>query len=784
MNNTNNTYDLYKDIYPKIDLENNITELEAQNKGDYYLVKCPNCGKKEAYIYKNSMNIVCNRKNKCNYQNTLWNYLKEKYFYSDKEVFTILCKMAGKSPSDLDQVYHKEVGLAERKSFIYQKANEIFIEELKKHYNSNFDKKGYKTLLYLMEGRKYTIEDIGAMEIGFYSSMNKIKGGLNQFDISEEELLECGLLRTDFENTNYITIPYRDIYGKIIGFITRCTYNENPENKYLLTKGLSKKYNLFNFYDALKQKPDTLIFVEGYLDALIMANRGINNVVAIGQSHISKEHIEIAIKHNIKYFILALDKDEAGYKGTEKAIKTILQNNCSPFVLLLPENYKDPDEYLKTNNLEHLKELISNPISGAKWYASRIISKYDIDKDIEKEKAYNEAVLADNIFHKFNDKKDFWNIMCYKLNINKDENESLLNKKRENIKTENILKATSTGLLELIKDNNHLEAKKLLLKNASVLENIMEVESILRPQYNFDDFITKHKSLLNAKGLKSGFNLIDKDFFFNLTDFNIIQSMSNHGKSSFMLNLIYNFLNNYSNVTCFFISYETSIERVIERFLNTIARKTQCNNIISYSEGEYTYAKPSDISIVKQKYNEWISKGNLSFQNNIPYEYFDTIIKSLKNNYPDNTIILFLDYIQIIANNISSDGWQRIKELAYGIEKLAVDNEIIVFSASQVNDKGETREGKDIYNSATNVFDIFNHSHAKIEDKPNYKEKEDNEFIISISIDKSKFFQTKSFPEKFRFDGFVFKENIDILSDYIYNYPINKNVDKETNYMS
>lgn len=59
-----------------MDINTKLEELEARNHGDYWIVRCPVCGRKEAYIYrddvikhqKNSkfkIPIRCNRLNKC-----------------------------------------------------------------------------------------------------------------------------------------------------------------------------------------------------------------------------------------------------------------------------------------------------------------------------------------------------------------------------------------------------------------------------------------------------------------------------------------------------------------------------------------------------------------------------------------------------------------------------------------------------------------------------------------------------------------------------------------------
>jgi hypothetical protein len=46
-------------------IEEAIKTLKGEDKGEYYVLTCPACNKKEAYLYKNSNQIRCNRLHKC-----------------------------------------------------------------------------------------------------------------------------------------------------------------------------------------------------------------------------------------------------------------------------------------------------------------------------------------------------------------------------------------------------------------------------------------------------------------------------------------------------------------------------------------------------------------------------------------------------------------------------------------------------------------------------------------------------------------------------------------------
>lgn len=275
------------------------------------------------------------------------------------------------------------------------------------------------------------------------------------------------------------------------------------------------------------------------------------------------------------------------------------------------------------------------------------------------------------------------------------------------------------------------------------------------------DIVEDHKRTLKESALVTGYPKLDASLTINKGDFNVIQSMSNHGKTSFMLNLVHNLLSDTSNknADCIFITYESSALRLEERFLSILAKIRNQPQVIAREHNLYTYS--NNIDSLSTTYNEWIKEKQLKILTGVPFEDLPAIISQCKN--PGHVLCLFLDYIQIIPNSFKSEGWQKIKDLAYGLEALAVENEVIIFTGSQVNESGETREGKDVYNAATSVIDIFNHSHSKLKDHPNkrrpYKEPINNKSVVSLILDKSKYSEHCYLEDYFLFDGYQFKVN-------------------------
>ena len=110
---------------------------------------------------------------------------------------------------------------------------------------------------------------------------------------SVDTIKSLGLNVKGMGDTHRVVIPYRDPVGRLKGFIIRRIEEAHP--KYLFTYGMEKD-TLFNLHVASGQ--DTLIVVEGFLDALIAIQRGIKDkgVVALGGSSLTEAQLDNALR--------------------------------------------------------------------------------------------------------------------------------------------------------------------------------------------------------------------------------------------------------------------------------------------------------------------------------------------------------------------------------------------------------------------------------------------------------------------------------------------------------
>ena len=150
---------------------------------------------------------------------------------------------------------------------------------------------------------------------------------------NEEDLKlleESGLIKSKNEGESYydafrnrLMIPILDIHGRVVAFGGR-VLSEEDEPKYLNsseTETFNKRRMLFNLREAIPliRRQNSVIIVEGYLDAISLWQSGIKNVVATLGTAISAEQIQI-LARNCEVLYLCYDADTAGQRATIRAI--------------------------------------------------------------------------------------------------------------------------------------------------------------------------------------------------------------------------------------------------------------------------------------------------------------------------------------------------------------------------------------------------------------------------------------------------------------------------------
>jgi len=234
-----------------------------------------------------------------------------------------------------------------------------------------------------------------------------IPRALSQFD--EPMLLETGL-RIDVEGKEpydrfrgRLMLPIQDARGRVIGFGGRILDGDSNPNapKYLNspdTPLFDKGRTLYNLHRAAPaaRKSGRMIVVEGYMDAIALAQAGFEEAVAPLGTALTETQIEMLWRH-VERPILCFDGDKAGQKAAMRAVSRalpLLRPAHSLAIVRLPTGL-DPDDLLREQGADAMERLLAQP-------AGLLDTLWDFEKsaaplDSPEDKAGLKARLLDHV---------------------------------------------------------------------------------------------------------------------------------------------------------------------------------------------------------------------------------------------------------------------------------------------------------------------------------------------------------------------------------------------------
>jgi len=713
----NEVRDLLEEIYRSLDQAEALADLAPQDKGSYFLLTCPNCRKREAYIYKDGTRIICNRRDKCGFSQSLWDYVQGSRGLTNQETLRELARLAGYQIPELDPGAIERAERARAQAGVWESSLDYFKAQLK-------GKKGRAVLDYL-KGRGYSEKEIEAMELGLFASTKELKAYLVSKGHKEDVTAPVIQSLENISREHKVAIPYRDPIGRVKGFIVRAI-KEDVERKYLYNKGLTRDIP-FNLDRA--RGHSELIVVEGYLDALAIRERaGLGNVIALGDASLSETKLDQVLKYGARAFILALDNDRAGAEGTERALELLRKKSLRAYVLTLPEGIKDPDELIKTKGPETFKELSRNPESGARWKAGRLLARYDVKTDKGRDLALDEAIAFEDGLQDPIDSRDFLDVITGDLGLSLELLEHRLKTYKEKRAREELQK----GYQELFKRGPELlEAGDLesLREYTDEKTRELQAKAVTKTTALYTLDLLEEDIAQTRPGLKTGYESLDKVFLIPPEAITIIGARPSHGKTTLLMNLALNMTGLYPDKSFFFFSYEESRKQVGVKLLNILTGEILDRTQNVRALEDYLRAKgPARVAIEagKAKFTELTESKRLWIIDE-PFfvdELTDTL-GQLKERYSIGAV--FIDYIQKIKiKGRYSTRQVELQKISERILETAKGLSIPIILGAQLgrdpqhSDKvrlDNLREAGDIEQDANLVLGLFNPAMEKSQDE-------------------------------------------------------------------
>lgn len=364
------TKEILEQIYPNLDIESLLPELSPKDKGGYYHLFCPQCGKKEATISKKGKSFIsCYRENRCGYAEPIWNYILKNRANGDKQV--TLKILADNAKFDLDGVsqspienkvvsIQNTIKLLQEVKYEFLDTNRPYLHIKINDYieiYSSLSKEQKIKMVYAFIYR-FSLATEHTVKNEYYSKRAVAKenkylqkiGFLSKEDIAnlvielkkrfpEEDLIEFNLLKENypahfkfFSNEGFCVVPSFDLYSNLItGLMLRNVgwtkyyvkngvkiKNESPKEFQVSRSFIVKPIPFALTYKNIINKNTVYIITEGHVDGIslplsIKENGQRKDVCPISIPGVNGFREEFFGYLEGKKAFLALDQDRAGH---------------------------------------------------------------------------------------------------------------------------------------------------------------------------------------------------------------------------------------------------------------------------------------------------------------------------------------------------------------------------------------------------------------------------------------------------------------------------------------
>lgn len=246
---------------------------------------------------------------------------------------------------------------------------------------------GKETLSYL-QNRGISEETIDRFGLGCapaeWDAFFKV-ASRRQFDPAVLE--RAGLVSARKEGKGYydrfrerLIFPITNLSARTIAFGAR-TLKGDQQPKYLNSPETpvyhksSTLYGLHQAREAIRQQECALV-VEGYMDYLALAQRGIKHTVASAGTALTEEHCRLLARF-ARRVVLVFDGDEAGSAASLRGLEVVLATGLEAYVVSLPGGH-DPDTFVQAEGPEALLALVGTAGSALDFHLGQLARQHDL----------------------------------------------------------------------------------------------------------------------------------------------------------------------------------------------------------------------------------------------------------------------------------------------------------------------------------------------------------------------------------------------------------------------
>jgi DNA primase len=225
-----------------------------------------------------------------------------------------------------------------------------------------------------LERRGVSDEAVARFQLGYApEAWQTLREAAHRHGIEDDILLRAGLIKESERGAepydrfrHRLIFPISDVGGRLIAFGGRTLaraaanvpkYLNSPETE-IFHKGRAL-YGLNWSKRAIRREGAALV-VEGFMDYVSLAARGVEHVVAGLGTALTAEQANLLARYTGKA-ILLYDSDRAGLNATFRGADALLHASVHPLVVSLPEG-EDPDSLVRNGGAQALHPLVESAL--------------------------------------------------------------------------------------------------------------------------------------------------------------------------------------------------------------------------------------------------------------------------------------------------------------------------------------------------------------------------------------------------------------------------------------
>ncbi len=373
--------------------------IELKKRGANYVACCPFHNEKTPSFYVNPAKNIFKCFG-CGEGGDSVNFLMKYQHYTYPEALRWLAKKYNIEIKE-KELSQEEIQQRDAKDSLYH-LNEL---ACKYFYNNLLESEEGQTLglSYFVE-RKISRKTIDTWSLGYAKKKGDdfasyaLKEGYK-----EEDLIQSGLcLRSEKDGSLYdrfrgrVTFPIYNVGGRVLGFSARILINDKTKAKYvnspespIYTKG--KTLFGLNFARSEISKQDLCYLVEGNIDAIMMYQNEVRNVVASSGTALTESQIRMIKRYTTNVAIL-YDGDAAGIHATIRATDMFLKEGMHISIILFPDG-DDPDSFARKHTQDEFQQFLKQNAQNFILYRTNLAQEENLQKDPIKRASFVREII-------------------------------------------------------------------------------------------------------------------------------------------------------------------------------------------------------------------------------------------------------------------------------------------------------------------------------------------------------------------------------------------------------